>query len=89
MAERFLKKWNEAHLCDTCKAAKVTTLTTHSTTDFREVAPGVFKETQPRYGCKDHPVVPMVCFLNGTSSTLEEYNARYAATNSDSGAQVA
>lgn len=89
METRTLRTWKDAKLCDTCTAEKVTTLTTHSITDFRETEPGIFKETEPRFGCKDHAVVSMVHFLDGTSSTTEEYNARYAAANSNSGAQVA
>jgi hypothetical protein len=75
--KRILKTWQDAKLCDTCKAAQVTTLTTHSTTDFRETASGEFQETQPRYGCKDHHVAPMVYLLSGESILVEEFNARF------------
>jgi len=62
---RTIKEWKQARLCDACKAQGVTTLATHSTTDARELEPGIYQETGARYGCAQHPVTPQVYTLAG------------------------
>ena len=70
--ERNLKKWSEAHLCDACRSVNVRTLATHSTTDAQQTNNG-WVETAPRFGCKDHPVEPMVLLLTGAKVPYKEY----------------
>ena len=73
MTTRILKTWEDAHTCDACRMRGETTITTHSTTDMREVTPGVFEETKRvRYGCTEHPVVAMAFLLSGNYVTWEE-----------------
>lgn len=73
MTLRILKTWKEALTCDRCRLDGVTTLATHSTTDMREVTPGVFEETKRvRCGCNEHHVAAMKFLLTGDNEPWEE-----------------
>lgn len=71
---RTIHSIKQARLCDACKALGVTTLSTHSTTDSREVQPAVYEETGARYGCKQHPVTPEVYKLSGERISFDSFN---------------
>lgn len=66
---------DDARTCDTCRVLTppVVTLATHSVTDVRETAPGVYEETVPRYGCQNHRVASMVYPLSGGAVPYEKY----------------
>jgi|HubBroStandDraft_5_1064220.scaffolds.fasta_scaffold14433_3 hypothetical protein len=71
---RTIRHIKQARLCEACKAQGVTTLATHSTTDSREIEPGVYEETGARYGCKQHPVTPEVYTLSGERVSFDNFN---------------
>jgi len=74
MQKRTLKTWAAANRCDTCKAQGVFTPATHSTTDSQQTEDG-WKETLPRFGCRQHAVAPNVILFDGAVMPLEVYRA--------------
>lgn len=78
--KRTIQKWTQARICFQCKieGKPIPVLATHSSTSSREIAPGQFKETAPRYGCDEHKVVPMVYLLTGEAITFDQYLQREA-----------
>jgi hypothetical protein len=73
--ERTLKGWAEANPCTECREQKppVFTPATHSTTDAVQTTEG-WTQSDPRFGCKQHPVKPFVILQDGTKIPFAEYH---------------
>lgn len=89
--ERNIRTWKQAHTCPTCKTDpkkisenKEDQLASHSVTDCRQMNDGTWVETDPRYGCNDHPVVSMVHLKDGTSLPYSEYAAMVRNSQTES-----
>jgi hypothetical protein len=76
--QRKLKGLDEANQCDECKrlAVEQIEVASHSTTDARMKEDGTWEETAPRFGCRNHKVVPVVILTDGTRIPFAEYHVQ-------------
>lgn len=68
----------DLHFCEcgkpadmSCTDAQQTIVNYNFTDDPHQES--IWTESQPRYGCKSHPVEPMVTFADGRRITAREY----------------
>ena len=55
------------------KCGECDLVASHSVTDAVEFAPGEWRESEPRYGCRRHTQRSLVKYLNGKTITWEDF----------------